>query len=81
MDPAGALLALAALILYWLYLTRWKFRFEDRDRPELKKIVQQKLDALGPLSGQVESAAGIFCRSCPLDRSNPAAARPSARAL
>ena len=27
-----------------------EFCFEDRDQPELKKIIQQKLDALGPLS-------------------------------
>ena len=53
-------LALAALILCWLYLTRWKFRFEDRDQPELKKIVQQKLDALGPLSGQELKVLLVF---------------------
>ncbi len=53
-------LALAALILCWLYLTRWKFRFEDRDQPELKKIVQQKLDALGPLSKQELKVLLVF---------------------
>ena len=53
-------LALAALILCWLYLTRWKFRFEDRDQPELKKIVERKLDALGPLSNQELKVLLVF---------------------
>ena len=59
-GPGALPLALAALILCWLYLTRWKFRFEDRDQPELKKIVQLKLDALGPLSKQELKVLLVF---------------------
>jgi sodium-dependent dicarboxylate transporter 2/3/5 len=45
----AAPLSILSLLLCWLYLTRAKFRFANTHHPELKPLIQQKLDLLGPL--------------------------------
>lgn len=56
----AAPLSILSLGLCWLYLTRGRFRFTNQHHPELKPLIQQKLEQLGPLRYEEKWVLAIF---------------------
>lgn len=56
----GVPVSLLMLLACWIWLTRFAFKLDNRQNPQAERLLQQQLQALGPLSSGEKMIAVIF---------------------